>query len=185
MITRSNIRTQIRDSRSYHGTTLNSDHRIVICDCDIKWYQVYKNKTKSCSRLNVSNLRDPEIKHKYQNKVKEQVQHIENIQWSDIVSAVLSAGEEVLGKQTSASKPTPNKTISDLSKIQLNLRLQKESCSDTEKRSLIQKQRNKILKQIKKEVKLEKGKEQISRIENVEACKDDSRRMFAAVRELN
>ena len=55
-------------------------------------------------------------------------------------------------------KPTPNKTISELSKKQLNLRLQKESCSDPEKRSSIQKERNRILKQIKKEVKIRKRK---------------------------
>ncbi len=41
------------------------------------------------------------------------------------------------------------------------------------------------MKQIKKLIKVEKEKELESKIENIECCKDDSRRMFAAVRELN
>ena len=146
---------------------------------------MHKNKPKTCQKLNVASLRDEETKYQYQKKVTESFKDAENVQWNNVISTVLSAGEEVLGKQTPSHKPTPNKTISELSKKQLNLRLQKESCSDPEKRSSIQKERNRILKQIKKEVKLEKGKQQLLRIENVESCKNDSRRMFAAVRELN
>ena len=67
----------------------------------------------------------------------------------------------------------------------VNLKLEKEACKDPAKRKEIQKQRNKVLKQIKKEVKKQRENEIIENIENVEKLKDDSRRMFAAIREIN
>ena len=188
VITRSNIRTEITNSRSYHGTKLNTDHKIVICDCDIKLYKVYKSKqeTKTDIRLNVSKFKHPDIKASYQSKVNEKLEHSTNtVHWNEIVDTVLSTGEEVLGKQQSSNKKSCNQTVVELSKKQLELRLIKESCQDPEKRSKIQKERNKILKQIKKHIKLEKEQDLLNKIENVEKCKNDSRRMFAAVRELN
>ena len=68
VITRKNLRTEITDSRSYHGTSLNSDHRIVICDTKIEWRRVYKqNKADSIksTRLDVDKLKDSNIREQY------------------------------------------------------------------------------------------------------------------------
>ncbi len=107
ILTRSNLRNTVTDSRSYHGTSLDTDHRIVICKCDIKWYKVFKPKKETKTlRLNVSGLKEKEVTHKYQNKVTEDIQNKSNpIKWSDIVDSVLTVGKEILGKQ----KPSNNK----------------------------------------------------------------------------
>ena len=102
-----------------------------------------------------------------------------------MVNAVKSSGEKILGKQDSKKHKQTNKIITQLSKKQWNLKVQVENSQNPERRKLLQKDRNKTKKQLKKELKLEKEKEQIRRIEDIEKQKNDSRCMFAAVRELN
>ena len=62
----------MKDSRSYHGTTLNSHHNIVICDTNIEWCVVYNDidNMKKDSRLNVSNLNDRQLKETRKNEMQ-------------------------------------------------------------------------------------------------------------------
>ena len=154
----------------------------------LKWYRIYKSKAKNKSeRLDVNKLKDQEIRTNYEEGV---FQNIDNkndsdISWKNIVDAVTEAGEKVLGKRSrNETKKYSNEKIDILSKKQKDLRLLIETWDDIERYAVLKKERNGIIKQIKKEIKLEKEKEQELIIENIESQKDDSRRMFAAVREI-
>ena len=73
----------------------------------------------------------------------------------------------------------------ELSNTQHRLRIVKESCQDRDQKTLLQNKRNKIKKELKKELKAEREKAELQKIEEIENNKNDSRRMFQAVRELN
>ena len=97
---------------------------------------------------------------------------------------MIKSGSEILGKKCGKASSS-NPIIKELSGKQIKLRLEIETCKHTEKKNNLKRKRNQILKSIKKELKLERNKKQEDRIYNIEKCKDDSRRMYAAVRELN
>ena len=72
-----------------------------------------------------------------------------------------------------------------MSNTQHRLRIEKESCQDRDQKTLLQNKRNSIKKELKKELKAEREKVELQKIEDIENNKNDSRRMFQAVRELN
>ena len=59
-----------------------------------------------------------------------------------------------------------------------------EACRDQDKRVQMKKDRNSKLRKIKQTLKKEEEDDMIKQVEKIEILKDDSRRMFQAVREL-
>ena len=94
-------------------------------------------------------------------------------------------GVKVLGTKISKNLKHTNNTVNELSQKQHKLRLDIESSKCTTKILELRKERNRIKKEIKKELKSQKEAEQLKSIEDIEANKNDSRRMFQAVRVLN
>ena len=185
ILTNEILKSEISDSRSYHGTKLESDHNIVICKSKFVIHRIFKKKTPPIVKFNTNKLQKEQGKAKYQHKVVENLIDKESVDWNTIVKAVTSSAEKVLGK---AEKPKENFTsdrITSLSEKQLKLRKQIENSQSPSLRQKLQIERNQIKKKLKKELKEEKEKDQLRKIEEVENCKNDSRRMFTAVRELN
>ena len=104
-------------------------------------------------------------------------------QWDKIVNACLIAGSEVLSKNEKESK-SENQEIKRLSEKQKKLRLDKEACKDKSKRQALQRERNEILKEIHDKVRKEKEDKIESLVTEVERHKNDSTRMYHAIRAL-
>merc|ERR1712035_124890 len=90
-----------------------------------------------------------------------------------------------LGIKLNKQKPQTNIKIQELSKEQYKLKLEKESFKNPQKIKELQIKRNKIKKNIKSEIKKDKEKAELKRIEDIEKFKDDSRCMYQAVRVLS
>ena len=171
IVTKAEIKTEILDSRSYHGTLLDSDHKIVICKCELNLPRIYKEKKNNQIKLDVNKLQNESLRQKFQEEVCENLFNSPEEKWADVVNAVKSSGEKVLGKQERKKQKQTNEIITQLSIKQWNLKIQVENSQNPERRKLLQKERNKTKKQLKKELKLEKEKEQIRRIEDIEKQK--------------
>ena len=92
------------------------------------------------------------------------------------------ATEEVVGTHGRVRK-SANEEIKKLSEEQRRLRDNINSTRNKKKRETIQKERNKIMKELHKEMDEEEVAKILQMVE-VERSKDDSRRMFQAVKDL-
>ena len=107
-----------------------------------------------------------------------------NISWKNIVNIATEAGEKVLGNRSRSTKKYSNEKIGILSKKQKGLRLLIGTFENIDRKAVLNlREKRNHQKQIKKEIELEKEKEQEFIIENIGSQKDDSTRMFATVRE--
>ena len=111
----------ITNSRSYSGTTLDSDHRLVIIDTDVIWTKL---KPKNKQKPSIFNT-DPDHILEYQRKIKESYRSLpdsirsdnqnENptqTAWNQIVKTCLSATA-----QTTKQKPTVSPVEIELQKL--------------------------------------------------------------------
>ena len=102
-------------------------------------------------------------------------------QWDNIVNACQEASEEVLGYKEKSDKRSDD-VIKRLSEQQKKLRVQINATQDKEKRGQLQQKRNKLMREIRnRKESVEKAKI-IQDLEEIEKCKDDSTKMFKAVK---
>lgn len=125
---------------------------------------------------------------KYQEKVKLHFKEVSqaNVQEQWVVNACTQATKEVLGYSANKTKKIlRNEQVDKLSAEQKEIRLKHNATKNMELRQKLQKSRNDKLKELRlvvRQIKEEKLLEDISEIEN---SKDDSSRMYKAVRQLN
>ena len=198
ILTNKYLRNHIIDSRSYHGTKTDSDHCLVICKTNIKPYRIFRNKEiNKPPKINLTNLEDKALNLKYKEDLSEKIKEIQNIKrehnyskensinWETLTNTIKHVAENTLGLKEKYKNKNSNNKIKTLSNQRHNLRVEKQKCNNPEKIKEIQEKRNKLGKEIKKELKTQENKTQLDRIKDIEAHKNDSRRMFQAVRELN
>ena len=187
MVRKQNI-AQIKNSRSYpHGNTIVSDHRPVIMDMDTK-VNIY-NKVKPAKVFNFEKLRDKNTQEKYAKEVdnimKEKKESPQNTQerWNNIVNANKVAAKNILGYRERKAK-SDNTEIIRLSNEQKELNNKLNTETDQQKREEIRKSRNSKLNEIHQLKAEENNKKIIEQIEEIEKSKEDSHRMFKAVKVL-
>ena len=186
IITSKNLKTEITDSRSYHGTTLDSDHNLVICNSNIKLHRIYKQKVNKNKPINVENLKNPEKSKKYREDLENKLEAVTD--WWEIVEEIKTTGEEALGiKPNTKSNNSTNNDIKKLSEERLKLKFEIQSSTNTTQAKEKSKKRNKLRTKIEKLKKkdLEKTTTENLGVIEIEAIKDDSRRTFAANRIVN
>ena len=187
ILTKQDFRSEITDSRSYHGTTLESDHNIVICDSNIKWNRVFKQKNNNKSKhTNLENLGNPIYLKKYKTAVENKLKELPgNAGWEEVGKLAVTAGEETLGTAQRKKNFIINDELKKLSEKKLKLRRERESCQN----ETLSKKKGKEIGQIKAKTdkikKRETEKSLLNLILDVEKNSDDSRRMHAANRILN
>ena len=178
------------DARSYSGTTVSSDHRLVVCKMEIDLYKLYKpRKAKTNRSFNYSILStNDQVRQEYKTKVQQKLREhcIDTANWNQIRTSITSAAEEVLGfiKQ---EKPRNNRQldreIENLSKEQKELRIKIENCKNTEKRVVMKTRRNNIVHQIKRKLIISKEKYLDNKVEEINKLKD-SAKTFKAINML-
>jgi hypothetical protein len=152
---------------------------------NIEWYKMKPPKNKS--KLKIEKLRQAEEREKYQEKVKSGLEEMQssNVQdkWKIITKICTEAAEEVVGRNDRNNK-RENEEIKDLSEKQKKIRDEINSTRNKNTRKEKRIERNKIMTEIHKKIEEEDQKAILEMVEEVENSKDDSRRMFKVVKNL-
>ena len=187
IIMRQQHRKLAQDSRSYSGTETTTDHRLVKTRLKLEWHKIKKNKSENAI-INLDNLKVKEIKSCYKKKVTEHMEshHKTNkkdtqAQWDIIKTSCIEAAKQTLGKKENCKK-SDNPEIKRLSEKQIKLKKDKEACKSKSQRQKIQKKRNEILNEIHKKLKQEEEKNIEEIIKDIENNKNDSTKMYKAIR---
>ena len=188
IMVRSKDRYMVQNSRSYNGITTNTDHTLVIANLKLEWWKKQPN-SKSEPRINISKLNDLNIREKYQIEVTKIYDEVKDFkdnqeQWTHLVSSCHQAGKEILGEVPRSVKHQ-EKTLEELSKKQRKTKEDIEKCQSKETRSELRKDRNNTMKLIRKRIQVIEDQELNHKLEEIEKHKDDSRRCFIAIKELN
>ncbi len=194
----------INDSRSYAGTASFSDHRLVMAKYNINWQRKTPGKVTT-RKYDIEKLKLPEYRVKYQDKVKEFLSNSrsesrseprsertesrsdsrsEQESWDNIVEACHKASEEVLGKiKTSrSSKATDDPEVRKMSKEQKKIRMDINATDNLDRKKQLQIKRNEKMKEIVLKIKEIEEKRIIEDMEEIENSKDDSTKMYKAIR---
>ena len=168
------------DARSYAGTHVNSDHRLLVCRVRIKPYILFKQfkkfqqKTFNCYPL----VNDQNALVKYQTTLKD------NLHNQNMKLAITETAEEVLGYNTKHGKNrNHDNEIEKMSKQQNELRLQISNCKCVKTVRHLKTQRNKILHNISHQIKKNVERELDKKLHEINTIKNDAR-MFKAVNSL-
>ena len=187
IMVRQEHRLFLNDARSYSGTTTFSDHRLVLAKLNLNWYRktVKKSRTR---KIDFSKLNDAEQRRMYQDSVSSKLMNTTPIdvqeKWTSITTACTEASIEVLGYQERniPSKPIHHHEVQALSKEQKLLRERFNSATNAEQRNALRIQRNQKMREIKAKIRELENARLLADIDEIEACKDDSNRMYKAIR---
>ena len=190
ILVRTKHKQMIQNSRSYSGINTNTDHRIVITTIKLEWFKIYNSK-QEFERYDTHKLSgEASCKEAYQTTITEKYELANddaNIsaqqQWDSITSACLNSAKEHL-KCSKKNRASENPRIQLLSKEQQKLRHDINATTDKTKCREKKTKRNKILKEIHQLVEKEKTKKIMEQVEEIESNKNDSNRMYQAVRQL-
>ena len=182
-------RILIQNARSYSGIITDTDHRLVISNIKFLWYKTYK-KTEDSIDYQVQQLKQEKYKEAYKKSAEEIYKEIRTSdqvtaqdQWNAITQACHKAAKETLEK-TKPGKQTENPEIAVLSKKQKKIRNDINATKDQNKNRELRKERNIILKKIHDLVQEDKVKVIEDKVKEIEQNKNDSTRMYQAVRQL-
>jgi len=192
ILTRNQIKHNITDSRSYSGTFVESDHNLVLTKIMIpKKAQIFKyQKKKETDQFNIENLENSDVSETYCKKFEEKIV-MENAlyndnpdQWSELIKICQETSKDVLGFKKKKQKNC-NLIIEELSRKQKKLRLQMNSNLNKAEKIKLKSERNKIMHEIQYKLKEERNKQETNKIKTIENAKDDSSKMFQAMRIIN
>ncbi|GFS23139.1 hypothetical protein ElyMa_003381400 [Elysia marginata] len=149
------------NARSYVGTTLSSDHKIVITTFELgcrKMWGKTKHTTNSRNKANIANVvNNHECRAKYQQLDTRLGQiyldNTPNETWQLVKRVIVDTAKETLG-ETTRTRPnrTPDETITNLSTQQKQLRIRIDNTRDKQNKLKLKQERNLILHQIIKRV---------------------------------
>ena len=94
------------------------------------------------------------------------------------------AAEKVAGFVKSGKRKFDNTEIKELSDQQKKIKLEMENSKDNKKRDELRKKRNKTINKLHKLVKRQEQQNIERQIEEIENTKEDSTRMFKAIKDL-
>ena len=177
----------VKDSRSYSNLETKSDHRLVIMKTKLKMIRPHNNIIRK-DRIDFGKLKIQDYKEKYQEKVIEMLnesEKSENLQerWDRIGEITKESALQTVGKVKSKKRNSINDAeIVILSQEQKELRNKINLSKDKEIRMQLKKERNCKLNQIKQKIAKSEREKINKEVEELENHKDDSRKMFQAVK---
>jgi len=171
------------DARSYINTRTSSDHRIVVSCFNVVWRKLFY-KPAGIKYVTVDHLKNPEILEKYRISVSEKFEKFDSSSnqklWKSICDACIDSSENLKPKTKRLQFSDPE--IQILSEHQQNLKIRIDSTKDKNKKTLLKKARNKALNSIHKITKRKENQKVVDQILEIENSKNDSRRMFNAIK---
>lgn len=191
IMTRINQQHTILDSRSHNGLMTFTDHRLVRAKINMR--RLYTRVNQKRRTIAIEQLRDPNISAKYAVNVEMKIMDAEDNWnetrpmsaqevWDMIVKSNHQAAEEELVRKP--KRRDHNGTIQALSDQQKELRNKINTTSDMKQRTQLKKQRNQLMNNIHEEIGNIRKRKIEREIETIEARKNDSNRMYTAVRNL-
>ena len=184
-----------QDARSYAGTKVNSDHKLVIGRMKIVGHQLIRKKTlKQPAKINVHKLsRDMEIREKYKSNLMNSLNKEEDTnktpqeRWNEIQAIIKKAGMESAGTTERTQHPNrePDREITEMSNKQKDLRLQIQNTTDEAKRQQLKRERNNLQHRISNRALTVRNQEIDKQVEEIEKNADDATLMYRAVKTLN
>ena len=180
--------SQAQDARSYSGIITSTDHKLVKASFRIKWYKIKYIKPKH--KPKTERLREETIGKAYKEKTNELLQEYAKQdetpqdKWTKICRACHEAAELII------PKPDKNgidniKEVEELSSKQKKLRNDIESSADFNTRKVLKKERKMIQNEIRSLLRQREEAKLNAQLEFIESVKDDSRKMFQAIKEIN
>ena len=183
-------RPLFQDARSYAGTAVSSDHRLVKAKLTTQWWRMKREKHEKNIRIDTYRLiEETEIREAYKinlqkrmeteplDKKKTPQENWENIKKAVNEAALETAGEE---KPTKQANRIYNEELNKKSIEQKKIRMDINSCQDNEKKKKLQEKRNRIQREISKKALQIRNEEIDRQVEEIEAAGEASK-MFKAV----
>ena len=118
----------VRNSCSYRGIGLNTDHKLVKAELQIGWFKMKISKKKE--GINMDNFKHPRNQVKYQEKIQERLEkkeegHDPSESCKNIREACTQIAKEALDRKDKNIR-NQSKTVKDLSEAQKKIKLDKE-----------------------------------------------------------
>ena len=197
VLCKSRSKVLLTDSRSYAGTKLHSDHKLVCARVDFtSRYKLYGDRKRAAKRYNTTTLVcSRNTQELYKNNLKQQIEglksaSVNNIvntqnQFNELFQSVKSAAAEAVGfkkkdcKYHYTSDPIVVSMVEERHKL-----LQQLNNNEQRDRTLLRQKINRLKNDINKRLKTLKSEHANRLADNINAT-DDARKMFEAVRLLS
>ena len=190
---RKELRHTIQDSRSHNGLQTYTDHRLVRTTFNLE--RIFTKKSRKQENIDMEKLNDPVIKAKYAVNVELKIMDREDTwkernhkeittqeKWNMIVDANKEAATEVLGEKK--RRRDDYAEVARLSEEQRKIHHKINSTKCAIERKELKKKRNNKMKEIHRELGKQKEKKIEREIEEIERSKDDSNRMYKAMKNI-
>ena len=178
---------KILDAHSVGGMATTSDHRLVVLKCVFKW--PYTKHTKSQNNnFDCEKFSNIDVRKAYQQEVAALLASStppsnNQERWDNIVKATTTAAKNSIGLK-SRTKQSTNAEVIKLSEEQKRIREQIDCCKDMQERHRLRCIRNNKLYQIHDVLRTEKSARLAEKIDLIEREKNDSKRMFSVIKEI-
>ena len=150
------IKSTLINARSFSGSEITSEHRLVICKMSINRYKLFKNKPKANTKqIDSAELtRNKQKQQIYKITLENKLNQTQTTNWKQIEQAIIKTATKTVGyKQKHQQHRVHNPEIERLSR-QIKTRQQKEihlaisQTDNNDKVKELKQQRNRILHQI-------------------------------------
>ena len=183
------------NARSYAGTSITSDHKLVVGKIVIDWNKIYKVRTQpSNPKINVQKLNlEKESRDKYQCELNSMLDVTNDDEmmdpqtnWDGLKKTITTAAIKSVGlvANTKQQNRTQDTYISELSLRQKHIRLEMQKTSDITKREILKRERNYIIHTINKRA-LKNRNEELDQMATDVESKSETTTMYSAVKLMN
>ena len=177
IITRKSHLCFIKDSRSYAGLYISSDHRLVKAVINInKPAHPRKSNTKIYDNFEISNLRNNAKQCSNLVASEIEIDSADTLQraWNKAVTACHTAAVYVAPKAGKSNKNSTNPEIMALAEKQKQINEKINSNVNPKTRKTVRTERNKVKADLRKLKAKEQNQQLIQQVGEIEKCKDDS-----------
>ena len=149
--------------RSHSNLSTITDHKLVKAKINLEWWRL-KRQFKKSEGLDVNRLRDPEMSQKYRKELQSmlEVERQENERpdttWKRIAKACKETARNTVGIKEFSKTQSSFLIGQELFLKRRKLKTDKESNQNKEQRRELNIERNKTLKQLKKELRNDNDK---------------------------
>ena len=189
IITNSIHQNLFLDLRSHDNLSTITDHKLVKAKINLEWWRL-KRQFKKSERLDVNRLRDPKMSQKYCKdlhtmlEVERQENERPDTTWKRIAKACKETARNTVGIKEFSKTQSSSLIVQELSLIQKKLKANKELNQNKEQRRELNIDRNKTLKQLKKEQWNDNDKQLDLELQDIKKYKDGSNKCYEAIRKI-
>ena len=187
ILIKKNKEIRMIDSRSYGGMHTSSDHKLVLLKCCFKWPFTLRRKKKD-PRIDLGKLKNPELSQRFKEEVDSRLGNQEGFsnqeKWDQIVNTLKETAKDTLGTIKRTHREVSDPEIKVLSEKQKNLKLQISNETNNHLREGLKLKRNQIITKIHDILKKETTEKIDQQLKQIEQTKDDSTRMFSAIKQI-